>query len=491
MTQIFEEIRKSYPQITRADIQPIKKGTSDTDRCLAYISLNKPLVNLSAKDQEKTQLWSRIFDIKYKQSKINLPEQNFDTGVWQSSYSGRMIDDEQMKEWVDSTIEKLKPYCHSKTRVLEIGCGTGLVMFPLLDHIGEFVGTDGSDEVIQKLKSNPSLPEGKTKFYKADAAQVSSLEIGQFDLVILHSVAQYFPSADYLVQAVNKLEPLLSPNSLILLGDIRSFPLRFHFYGDVLLSKTSPETSVSQFKSELIQMEGREKETLFHPVFFHRLQHVIPWISSVKTQIRSGLFLNEMSKFRYDVLLDCKKTKKNLDQTPLRLIWSEVQNIEQLRVRLNENSSQSLILSQVPNERIENLKFIDSILATDEVDLKNISDVALINEKPSVIEKQNQLRAITSTLKEFFPLISLECGLENDPTLLTLVCTKSQDIVIEKTPASPPSCHEFSNYLGFVDHQSELFKALQNQLLTEPETKQSLQAIVHLDAKTFDLVNLS
>ena len=50
-------------------------------------------------------------------------------------------------------------------------------------------------------------------------------EPGSFDVVILNSVVQYFPSANYLVRVVEAACRALSPDGSIFVGDVRSFAL--------------------------------------------------------------------------------------------------------------------------------------------------------------------------------------------------------------------------------------------------------------------------
>ena len=483
MNQLLENIKKNFPQTVRAKIVQIEKTRPDEKNHLAYVSLSEPFKNLANKEEQKTQLWSRIFDIKYKQSKINMPEQQFDTGVWQNSYNGKMIDDIQMKEWVASSIQKLTPLCHSKTRVLEIGCGTGLIMFPILNLIGEYVGIDGSDEVIQKLKSNPSIPSNKTKFYRADANQVDALDIGKFDLVILHSVVQYFPSADYLLQTINKLEKILSPNSVVFIGDIRSFPLRRYFYADILLSHPKNDFNIQQLKNEVDTADLREKETLLHPLFFRRLSRVFPWISSAQTQMRSGVYLNEMNMFRYDVMIRCNQTDIVSDDHSIQLKWDETIQKDPFNI---VDDSKSLILTGIPNERLKHLTFLKDVFTASHLDTQSVRDLSQKVYQHTEKVEQYQLQDLKSKLEKYYPHISIEPDLE-DETCVTLVCSKNPMTTNQQTLSYELPFDQFSNHVGIVDSQSDYFKDLHAQ--QQPD--HSIQAIIHLDQKMFDLMSSS
>src|SRR5436190_515502 len=78
---------------------------------------------------------------------------------WNSSYTGQPIPAAEMREWVNQTVERLlalKP-----KRILEIGSGTGLLLFRLAPHCQEYVATDFSKTVIEQvqdhLKAFPDL----------------------------------------------------------------------------------------------------------------------------------------------------------------------------------------------------------------------------------------------------------------------------------------------------------------------------------------------
>ena len=51
----------------------------------------------------------------------------FDTSGWNDSYTGEPIPPTQMREWVDGTVARIRGL--APRRVLEIGCGTGLLLF--------------------------------------------------------------------------------------------------------------------------------------------------------------------------------------------------------------------------------------------------------------------------------------------------------------------------------------------------------------------------
>src|SRR3954454_24301592 len=77
--------------------------------------------------------WQRVYDAAYEHA---APDPLLDTTCWKDSYSGAPIPAEQMAEWVHDTVVRilqLKP-----RRILEIGCGTGLLLYRLAPHCDEY-----------------------------------------------------------------------------------------------------------------------------------------------------------------------------------------------------------------------------------------------------------------------------------------------------------------------------------------------------------------
>ncbi|MDT2194458.1 class I SAM-dependent methyltransferase [Paenibacillus larvae] len=66
---------------------------------------------------------------------------------WSSSYGGKAF---SLEEMVGNFQTKLKPHLTKESKVLEVGCGQGLLLFHLAPDVKEYVATDLSGTIIER-----------------------------------------------------------------------------------------------------------------------------------------------------------------------------------------------------------------------------------------------------------------------------------------------------------------------------------------------------
>jgi len=139
--------------------------------------------------------------------------------------SGEPLDEELFKEIADYLVNSKNLIKHAgvgdRRRILEVGCGTGRIVsnLGLLCPDYEIVGIDFSEEQILAAQSvcfNSDLfccdiSEYEKKFF--------SKPKGEFDLIFIHSVTQYFPSNDYLMEFLNCSYRMLKTGGDLILID--------------------------------------------------------------------------------------------------------------------------------------------------------------------------------------------------------------------------------------------------------------------------------
>ncbi len=247
--------------------------------------------------------WQQIWDAAYQQPEIAV-DPTFNINGWKDSYTGLPTPPEEMHEWLDHAIDRilaLKP-----KRILEIGCGTGMLLFRLAKHCEHYSGIDIAGSALGHIKTHlasQGLSEAQVTLTQKAAHEIDELDLGKFDTIVINSVAQYFPSLEYLVQVLEKATDLLYPGGQIFLGDVRSLPLLEAFHTSIQLTQTTHSLSTQKLRTQIRERISQEKELVIHPDFFVALQRHLPQINHVNTVIKRGQYQNELVRFRYDVTL--------------------------------------------------------------------------------------------------------------------------------------------------------------------------------------------
>ncbi|MEM7393635.1 MAG: amino acid adenylation domain-containing protein, partial [Verrucomicrobiota bacterium] len=203
------------------------------------------------------------------------------------------------------TVERIRATGPS-ARIWEIGCGTGLLLSRLLPDCEAYFGTDFSENALTYIaEHSQGWGEDLTRLELSlrEADDFSHLPEEPFDTAILNSVIQYFPSRDYLARVLRGVIERLEPGGACFIGDVRHAGLLPTYYTDVALSRAEPDTSLDRIREEVRLCETREAELCLEPDFFIQLAHTIPELQRIDILPKPGSCENELTKFRYDVLL--------------------------------------------------------------------------------------------------------------------------------------------------------------------------------------------
>ncbi len=273
---------------------------------------------------------------------------------WISSYTQEKIPAEVMKEQVDYTVQRILAL--QPRRVLEIGCGTGMLLFRIAPHCKEYVGTDFSAVALRYVRNEMERlhhDSSKVRLLERAADNFSGITPGTFDVIVMNSVVQYFPSAGYLLDILRQAVRAMAPGGAIFLGDVRSLPLREAFHAAVILHNAPDDLSGTQLQAKLILRVSEEQELLIDPAFFRALRQELPSIAAVEVRPKRGRNCNELTQFRYDVVLRIAETSAQSDEK-LKIDWQDWKaksTLDEVRERLPVNG-QALGYKGVPNARV-------------------------------------------------------------------------------------------------------------------------------------------
>jgi len=309
------------------------------------------------KHREYLVNWEGIYDDLYRKAAAT-DDPTFNIIGWNSSYTGEAIPAVEMAEWLRSTVKQILSLGCDK--VLEIGCGTGMLLFKIAPHSSRYVGTDLSqsalDYVTQHLKLVGDRAEVSLLHRKAD--NFTGFEENSFNLVVLNSVTQHFPTMDYLLDVMAKAVQVVAPGGYIFLGDVRCQPLLSAFHSSVQLYQSPDTLSVAEWRERVEKKVAIEDQLVIDPKFFVDLKSYLPKISHVEVLLKrdnsvqySDCGYNELTKFRYDVILYIAQEK-----TPVESEWLSWQadrlSLDKIQGLLIRKPHQVLKIKDIPNARV-------------------------------------------------------------------------------------------------------------------------------------------
>ena len=341
------------PNIQEAVVM-LREDADFDPRLVAYIVSSESEKDSPVEDLqgEQVELWQQIFDDGYydQQTPSDDPTLNF-TG-WNDSYTGQAYSQKAMAEWRDTTVDQILEL--EPKRVWEIGCGTGMLLFKIAPHCQEFLGTDFSQTALQYVAQylKPQNLEDKVSLKQRSAHELEGIEEQNYDLVIMNSVIQYFPSVDYLLEVIEGAINAMGTGGKILIGDVRNFQLLEAFHTAVEFYRANDEVSSRELRQRIQNSIRTEEELLIDPDFFIALQQKYPRISQVQIQLKRGDCHTEMNRFRYDVVLYLDQT-----QTPVKewqwLDWSAEQlDLSAIATILTTQQPDLLGIQNIPNARL-------------------------------------------------------------------------------------------------------------------------------------------
>jgi amino acid adenylation domain-containing protein len=299
---------------------------------------------------EQVSRWREAFEEVYRQPNMT-GDPTFNIMGWNSSYTAQPLPVDEMREHVERTVEKILRL--QPRRVLEIGCGPGLLLFRIALHCSSYVGTDFSREALDSVGDQlPRLGLPHVELLERPAVDFSGLREESFDVVLLNAVVQYFPSIEYLVQVLEGAVRVVSRGGYIFLGDIQSLPLLETFYASVELDRAPAGQSLQELRERMDRRKSQEEELVIDPRFFSALQSYFPQITAVELQLKRGWSQNERTRFYYDVCLQINGDPLPF-LSPMWKEWQEFSSVTALRQWMQSNHADVFGIRRVPNARLQ------------------------------------------------------------------------------------------------------------------------------------------
>ncbi|WP_229916012.1 non-ribosomal peptide synthetase [Streptomyces fructofermentans] len=349
----IESVLRAHPAVEQAAVV-VREDRPGDRRLAAYVV---PSLDAAEDFGEQVREWKDLHELLYAaagseghRDQAEGFRENF--AGWNSMYDGLPIPVAEMREWREATLARIGAL--APRRVLEIGVGSGLILSRIAPGCEAYWGTDLSEEAVSALRAQVAAVPGladRVHLSARPAHDLSGLPTEYFDTVVLNSVAQYFPGADYLTDVVAGAARLLAPGGRLFVGDVRNARLLRCLRAAVETRRSGDPQDKQALRAAVERSVAWEGELLLDPDYFTALDGF-----DADIRIKRGSHHNELTRYRYDVVLS-RRTDTPRPPAGDEITWSDLHGVDgsasldTLDALLSERST-PLRVTGVPNSRL-------------------------------------------------------------------------------------------------------------------------------------------
>jgi len=385
----IESLLSEHPAVKESVVIDREDNRAGDRRLLAYVvsDLEKSGTEFVQKWQnEHISHWETIWQSTYvdndaRDLKLNL-------AGWNSSFTGTPIPEKEMKEWVQNTVTRIRSL--KPDRVLEIGCGTGLLMSRIAPNCQEYWGTDFSQKALDEVQKIQGL--NNVRLFNKSADDLGWIEPESFDTVILNSVVQYFPDIHYLLKVLVNVISLVKPGGHIFVGDVRNLSLFKAFNAAIQLYQAPDSLTLKKLNERIEQRMSLEEELVIEPSFFNALKETQTAITHISVWLKQGEYHNELTQYRYDAIIHVNGEKSK------EITWldweTEQTTLPAIRQKLLTEKPVVFGLKRVANSRVQKeircLEILETAVETKHQINEHLSNQPKIGIDPQSIWEMGQ-----------------------------------------------------------------------------------------------------
>ncbi|HEX3542491.1 MAG TPA: amino acid adenylation domain-containing protein [Acidimicrobiales bacterium] len=220
----------------------------------------------------------RLFDLLADESDDEVSAAGF-----RRTEDGSSFTQAEVRQYRDRVVGLAQGLVGPDAAVLEVGCGSGLIMRELAGAVGRYTGLDPSPATLRANNAWAATAAARVELVAAFADELDSLALGPHDLVVLASTVQFFPGPAYLRHVLSQAIAATADGGHVLLADL-----------------IDPDAVQGRF-GEVVARAKRQHELHIAPTSLCDLVAGMERVAGVEVHSRSG-FDNELA-CRYDAVL--------------------------------------------------------------------------------------------------------------------------------------------------------------------------------------------
>ncbi len=296
LRQTIEDAEIATILSVKSELKILNRLQWECVKLRSYVCLDSDAIFNEKEAQENLLMDEQIWDHVGETS-----ENEIEGGGWQSSYTGLAFSKEEMQEYAENVTKKVLPVLHKNSKVLEIGCASGITMYSLAPKVALYYGTDLSSVIIEKNKEKVRA-EGieNIELTSLPADQIDTISEGNFDVIIINSVIHLFHGHNYFQDVLKKAIAKIHDKGYIFVGDIMD-----HDRKDVMME------DFEHFKNENPNYRTKvdwSQELFVAKDWFHDLRSSLTAFKTLQFSDKIRTIENELTKYRYDLLIEIDKS---------------------------------------------------------------------------------------------------------------------------------------------------------------------------------------
>ncbi|WP_221350531.1 class I SAM-dependent methyltransferase [Streptomyces beigongshangae] len=257
--------------------------------------------------REHLDQWTEVYDWVYETAEGRHAD-DLDLSGWQASDTGAPLPEAHMRDWVDRTVDLV--LAQRPGRLLELGCGTGLLAHRLHPHLDGYVGTDVAQVAVERLTA-AGLPG--TAFVRAAAHETAAPRVRETmdavfgpgvlpDCVLFNSVTQCFPDLAYLAAVLHGALSAVADGGTVIVGDNRHSGLLLDHF-ERLERTRDPEADGTTVAARALAAAEADEELSFTPAAVAAAVRSQPRPVRMSIHARTMAEDTELTRYRYDIVL--------------------------------------------------------------------------------------------------------------------------------------------------------------------------------------------